>query len=108
MAAKACASLAQVREQIDALDRALVALLADRFAYARQAAAFKSSSADVPAPERVAKVLANVRRLAEEEGAPPDGVEAVYRALIDAMIRLELDLHEKKSHNAGKAPKPPL
>lgn len=101
MAAKGCANLEEVRERIDALDRELVGLLADRFAYARQAAAFKVSVADVPAPERVAKVIGNVRRLAEEAGAPPEGVEAVYRALIDAMIRLELDLHEKTATAGG-------
>ena len=108
MAARSCGNLEQVREQIDALDQELVALLADRFAYARQAAAFKSSVSDVPAPERVARVIANVRRLAAEKGAPPDGVEAVYRALIDAMIRLELELHEKKSPDPVPGAKNPL
>jgi isochorismate pyruvate lyase len=95
MAAQACASLSEVRERIDALDVHIVRLLAERFEYARQAAGFKLSAAEVPAPARVEQVIAKVRRLAEENGAPPAGVEQVYRALIGAMIDVELNLHKK-------------
>jgi isochorismate pyruvate lyase len=90
-------SLQEVRERIDALDRQLVRLLAERFAYGKQAAGFKKSAEEVPAPERVERVIANVRALATEAGAPEEGVEKVYRALIQAMIDLELQLHAKKT-----------
>lgn len=93
--AAACASLAEVRERIDALDVSIVGLLAERFEYARQAAGFKISVAEVPAPARVEQVIGKVRRLAEEKGAPPEGVAQVYRALIRAMIDVELNLHKK-------------
>ena len=95
MDAPAAASLQEVRERIDALDAGIVCLLAQRFAFARQAAGFKASAAQVPAPERVERVIANVRRLALENGAPAGAVEQVYRALIGAMIAIELELHEK-------------
>jgi isochorismate pyruvate lyase len=93
----AAASLQEVRERIDALDAGIVSLLAQRFDYARQAAGFKASAAQVPAPERVERVIANVRRLAQENGAPAGAVEQVYRSLIGAMIAIELELHEKPS-----------
>ncbi len=83
--------------RIDALDEYIVRLLAERFAYAEQAAGFKKSAAEVPAPERVAQVIARVRKIASENGAPPGAVEQVYRALIGAMIEIERGLKEKPS-----------
>ncbi|MBC7803454.1 MAG: chorismate mutase [Candidatus Parcubacteria bacterium] len=94
MDAPASANLREVRTRIDALDAQIVRLLAERFACAREAASFKTSAAQVPAPERAAQVIANVRRMATEHGAPPEAMERVYRALIDAMIAMELDLHQ--------------
>jgi len=73
-------------------------LLAERFAHARQAAAFKATVAQVPAPERAERVIRNVRQLAVENGAPPEAVEQVYRALIGAMIEIELKLHKMPSN----------
>lgn len=96
MAAHACTSLNEVRERIDALDVHIVGLLAERFEYAVQAASFKAGVSEVPAPARVEEVIGKVRKLAAEIGAPAEGVEAVYRALIGAMIALELDLHKKQ------------
>lgn len=93
MAAPQSASLQEVRARIDALDRQIVQLLAKRFAYGMQAARFKTSAAEVPAPERVESVVANVRSLARESGAPEEGIEKVYRSLIQATIDLELRLH---------------
>ncbi len=92
------ASLQEVRERIDRLDAQIVRLLAERFAYARQAAAFKTTAAQVPAPERAERVIRNVRQMAVENDAPPEAVEQVYRTLIAAMIAIELKLHNKASN----------
>jgi isochorismate pyruvate lyase len=89
----AFSSLQEVRGRIDALDAKIVPLLAERFACALEAARHKTGAAEVPAPERAARVIANARALAAAHGAPPDAVERVYRALIDAMIDIELRLH---------------
>jgi isochorismate pyruvate lyase len=97
----ACTSLEEVRERIDSLDAELVRLLGQRFAYARQAAEFKTSAAEVPAPARVERVIANIRALAVEHGAPVDAVERAYRVLIEAMIALELDLHRGRGGGKG-------
>ena len=98
MEVPASASLQEVRERIDRLDTQIVRLLAERFAYARQAAAFKATAAQIPAPERAERVIRNVRQMAVDSGAPPDAVEQVYRALIGAMIAIELELHDKPSN----------
>jgi isochorismate pyruvate lyase len=84
-----CASLDEVRQQIDRIDRQLVALLAERGAYVRQAAGFKKSAAEVPAPQRVAQVLARVDALALASGADRAVVAAPWRAMIDAFIEAE-------------------
>lgn len=83
------ASLAEVRDNIDRLDRQLVALIAERGAYVRQAAGFKKTAEEVPAPQRVAQVLAKVGALAVELGADPAVVDATWRAMIAAFIDAE-------------------
>ncbi|MBK7647266.1 MAG: chorismate mutase [Betaproteobacteria bacterium] len=84
-----CTSLAEVRHHIDLLDRELVALIAARGAYVRQAAGFKKSAEEVPAPQRVAQVLAKVNALAIEAGADAAVVDATWRAMIAAFIDAE-------------------
>lgn len=88
-----CQSIEQVREQIDALDRRIVQLLAERSGYVRQAARFKTDADAVRAPQRVEQVIAKVRALAAGNGAPVELVEQVYRAMINAFIDAELAEH---------------
>jgi isochorismate pyruvate lyase len=90
-----CESLDEVRAQIDRLDREIVALLAERGDYVRQAARFKKTSADVAAPARVEQVIGKVRGLAGEKGADPVVVERVYRAMIAAFIDAEHKEHAR-------------
>lgn len=89
-----CRDLAEVRANIDRLDRAIIPLLAERGAYVLQAARFKPDAVDVPAPDRVEEVIANVLKLAREHGALPDVVEKTYRAMIAAFIAAEHKEHE--------------
>ena len=92
-----CASLAEVRQNIDRLDRELVTLIAERGVYVKQAADFKKTAAEVPAPQRVAQVLAKVNALALEIGAEPAVVDATWRAMIAAFIDSER-LHQAALH----------
>ncbi|MGD1071455.1 MAG: chorismate mutase [Bryobacteraceae bacterium] len=77
-----CAGLDEIRAGMDAVDRRIVALIAERVAYVRAAAKFKTSSANVAAPERVAAVLGTRRLWAEEAGLGGDVVESLYRDLV--------------------------
>lgn len=85
--------LAEVRSQIDAIDRRIVALLAERQQWVLRAGSLKTDEAAVRAPARVEQVIAKVRLLASEAGASPEVIESAYRALISAYISLELDAH---------------
>ena len=88
-----CTSIEDVRQHIDQIDRDVVALLAKRGRLVNQAAAFKNTTDDVRAPNRVEQVIAKVRAMASETGASPEVVEQVYRAMIAAFINEELKAH---------------
>jgi isochorismate pyruvate lyase len=85
-----CKSLKEVRINIDRIDQQIVALLAERGGYVKQAAKFKKTVADVKSPQRVEQVIANVASLSRELGANPVVTEQVYRAMISAFIDTEL------------------
>lgn len=91
--ARICTSLDEVRAEIDRIDGLMLLLLAERGAYVHQAAAFKRNASEVPAPARVAQVLARVRARASELGADPVVAEATWRAMIAAFIESELAEH---------------
>lgn len=88
-----CNSLNEVRDNIDKIDRKIVALLAQRGALVTQATSFKKTTDEVKAPNRVEQVIAKVTALAQEQGANPAVVESVYRAMISAFIEAELKQH---------------
>jgi nicotinamidase-related amidase/chorismate mutase len=86
-------SLDRVRANIDRVDRQIVALLAQRGGYVKDAARFKTDRAAVKAPDRVEQVIAKVTALALELDANPAIVERVYRVMIEAFIAAELEEH---------------
>ena len=88
-----CKSLEEVRTHIDRIDGQIVGCLAERGAYVKQAAAFKKSTDDVRAPQRVEQVVGKVRTLAVQLGANADVTEQVYRAMIAGFIHAELAEH---------------
>lgn len=98
-----CASLAEVRHPIDRVDRQLVALIAERGAYVRQAAGFKKTAEEVPAPERVAQVLAKVNTITVECGAKATVVDATWGAMIAAFIENER-VHQAALHPPSPQP----
>lgn len=84
------ATLGALRQNIDALDAQIVALLADRALGVRDATRFKRDAFQVAAPERQAAVFAHVRLLAEAHASEfpslPDVVEAAYRVLVAGFV----------------------
>jgi isochorismate pyruvate lyase len=85
-----CRSLDEVQLRIDSIDRQIVALIAERGVYVMEAARFMKMADHLDAPQRTERIIDSLRRLSVEEGADPDVVEATYRAMIAAFIRLEL------------------
>ena len=87
------ANLAEVRANIDRLDEAIIALIAERAMYVKDAARFKRDAHQVAAPARQAQGFERVRKLAEkhDRGFEPlaDVVETTYRAMVGAFIAAE-------------------
>lgn len=91
-----CSSLEEVRAEIDKLDRKIVALIAARAEYVKQAATFKKNTDDVKAPQRVEQVIEKVKKLAQETGVDQSVLEVTYRAMINAFITGETEHFNKQ------------
>ena len=88
---EACTTMAEVRAGVDAVDRALVALLARRFGYMDAAARIKPERGQVRDEARKAQVIANARAHAEAAGVPEASVAEIWELLIEASIAYELE-----------------
>lgn len=86
-----CASLEEVRREIDSLDRRVIALLGERAGYVQAAARFKTTEQHVAAPERQAAMLRARREWAAEAGLDPGLIEEIYRRLVAYFIQRELE-----------------
>ncbi len=84
-----CASMAEVRAHIDALDDVLVPLLVERGGYMTQAATLKARASQVRDEQRIEAIVRRVRARAGAEGGEPGVVEAIYRAMMEAYIAFE-------------------
>lgn len=82
--------MADIRAEIDRLDRQVITLLGQRFAYVKAAAQFKSSELSVKAPERLQAMLEQRRVWAEAEGLNPEAIAKLYRDLVNHFIDEEL------------------
>ncbi len=86
----ACETMADLRGEIDRVDRALLDLLAERQRYIDRAVVLKRRE-NLPARigSRVAEVIANVRSGAERRGLDPAQAERIWADLIEAAIARE-------------------
>lgn len=91
-----CESMTDIRAEIDRLDRQVLALLGQRFAYVKAASKFKTSETTVRAPERLQAMLQQRRAWAEEEGLNADAIEKIYQDLVHHFINEEMK-HWKQS-----------
>ena len=90
MAPAQCTGMEEIRQEIDALDQAIIKLLGKRFQYVLAASKFKTSATSVRAPERFKAMLATRREWAEAEGLSPDAIEKMYSDLVNYFIAEEL------------------
>ena len=91
----ACESMAEVRQGVDALDRALVALLHERQRYMEAAARIKPDRDAVHDDARIQDVIDKVLVSAEAIGLSPAIAEPVWRTLIDRCIAHEFRVYDQ-------------
>lgn len=85
-----CKDMVEIRAAIDLLDRQVITLLGQRFAYVKAASKHKTDEASVKAPERFQAMLNQRRTWAHEEGLSPDAIEKLYRDLVNHFIEEEM------------------
>ena len=90
-----CTDMGQVREGVDALDRALVTLLAERQRYMEAAARIKPSRDVVHDDWRIEDVVAKVLAASQEAGLSPAIAEPVWRKLIAQCIAHEFGVWDR-------------
>lgn len=90
-APEACATMADLRAQIDAIDADLITLLTTRSRYIDCAVALKKIE-DLPArtTDRVAEVLTKVGAAAELQGLDAELARALWTQLIEWSIQREI------------------
>ncbi|MEL7130760.1 MAG: chorismate mutase [Pseudomonadota bacterium] len=82
-------TMADVRREIDRLDRALVSLLLERQSFMDAAARIKAGRNAVHDRARIEDVVSKVLAYAEKAGLSPAIAEPVWRTLIDRCIAYE-------------------
>ncbi|ATY33199.1 chorismate mutase [Sphingomonas psychrotolerans] len=91
-----CTTMAEVRAGVDAVDRALIALLARRFGYMDAAARIKPERGQVRDEARKAQVIANARMHARAAGIPEASVGELWEQLVEASIAYELGAFDRR------------
>lgn len=90
-----CQSMAEVRDGVDRLDRALVALIAERSRYMQAAARIKPSRDVVRDEDRIEDVVRKVLAAAGPAGLPVDIAEPVWRELVERSIAYEFKVWDE-------------
>jgi isochorismate pyruvate lyase len=90
-----CTTMIEVRQGVDALDRALVTLLAERQRYMDAAARIKPDRDAVHDQARIDDVVAKVLAAAAPAGLSADIAEPVWRTLIDRCIAHEFGVYDR-------------
>lgn len=93
---QACQTMTDVRAGVDAVDCALVALLARRFGYMEAAARIKPERGQVRDEERKAQVIANARAHARAAGIPDGPIGEIWDRLVEASIAYELEVFDRR------------
>jgi isochorismate pyruvate lyase len=93
---KDCKSKEEIRQQIDLIDKEIIALFARRFEYVSEIVKFKNDAESVVAQDRKNEVIELRGKWAEESGLDKDTFEQIYRFLVDHNIKKEMEILEKR------------
>jgi isochorismate pyruvate lyase len=85
-----CASIDDIRTEIDRIDHHIVMHIGERAGYVKAAARFKTGAADVSASERLEAMLHQRRAWAEERDIDPEMIEKLYRDMVSHFIQQDM------------------
>ena len=92
---ESCNSMAELRTEIDLLDRAIVDLISLRQTFMDQAAQIKKDRNRVRDEDRIRDVVIKVGNYAKDAGTDPDLVCDLYRKMIEWSINYEMKQFDK-------------
>ncbi|MGZ3375655.1 MAG: chorismate mutase [Phenylobacterium sp.] len=95
-----CTTMAEVRAGVDAIDRLLVTVLAERQRYMHAAARIKQTREAVRDNARIEDVVAKVKAAARDAGLSEAIAEPVWRTLIEACIAHEFGVWDALRQDA--------
>jgi len=93
--AETAETMADVRHEVDRIDRILVGLLEERQSFMDAAARIKGTRKAVLDRPRIEDVVAKVKAEAERQGLSPAIAEPVWRTLIDRCIAYEFESFDR-------------
>ena len=93
--AETAETMADVRHEVDRIDRILVSLLEERQSFMDAAARIKGTRKAVLDRPRIEDVVAKVKAEAERQGLSPAIAEPVWRTLIDRCIAYEFESFDR-------------
>jgi isochorismate pyruvate lyase len=96
--------MAELRTEIDRVDRQLVGLLSRRQRYIERAAEIKQQRSEIRDESRILDVLAKVAVAARKHGLDPALAAAVWRVLMETSIELELAAFDQKAQSGKGGP----
>lgn len=88
--------MAEVREEIDRVDRLIVPLLLERLEYIKQAGGIKADRNTVRDEWRVEDVVKKAKETAEKQGGDLTYINDIYRHLIEWSINHEFGVWDEK------------
>jgi len=91
-----CNTITEIRNEIDNLDKQIIALIGTRFNYVKQIIKFKSNEEDVLARQRYEEVLLKRREWAEKQNLNPEIIENIYKTLVGYFIDEQMKLLNDK------------
>jgi isochorismate pyruvate lyase len=95
-----CTTMAEVRVGVDALDRLLVTVLAERQLYMDAAARIKQDREAVRDNARIEDVVTKVKAAARDAGLSEEIAEPVWRLLIERCIAHEFGVWDRLRQKA--------
>jgi isochorismate pyruvate lyase len=91
-----CSDMEEIRAQVNAIDREIIALLGRRLDFVKAAVQFKPDEESIRRPDHWDRFHAQRRAWGKEAEYDPDVIEAVYRRLYDYTIEVQLALHRSR------------
>jgi isochorismate pyruvate lyase len=91
-----CETIDDVRQEIDRVDRELIALIAERLSYIQRAGQLKTCRDQVYDKERVADIVIKVRDEGARNRLEPSFVESLWRELMRLCIAYEFTVFNSR------------